>query len=200
MMIRTSVDVRSAKPDETSHAVDTIVAAFLTDPIARFAFPSPHEYLRAAAPAFREFAGGSVEHGTAYVSADFCGAAFWFPPGTHPDGEALERTFRDMACPEHLDDLLATFEKMGQSHPDEPHWYLPIVGVEPNAQRRGLGTELMRHALARCDREGLPAYLESSNPRNISLYLRHGFEVTGEIRIGAGPLVTPMVRPPVKSR
>jgi ribosomal protein S18 acetylase RimI-like enzyme len=54
----------------------------------------------------------------------------------------------------------------------------------------------MRHAVARCDQEGLPAYLESSNPRNISLYRRHGFEVMGEIQIGAAPIVTPMLRRP----
>ena len=195
-MIRSSTEIRSATPDEMSHAVAAIVAAFLTDPLARFAWPSPHDHLRAMPLAAREFAGGSFEHGTAYVSADFCGTALWLPPGVHPNGEALEGVFRDTAKPEHLDDLLATFEKMEQWHPDEPHWYLPIVGVEPNAQGKGLGAELMRHAVTRCDQERALAYLESSNPRNISLYLRHGFEVMGEIRVGAGPLVTPMLRRP----
>ena len=38
------------------------------------------------------------------------------------------------------------------------------------------------------DESGKPAYLESSNPRNISLYQRHGFEVLGEIRSGAAPM------------
>ena len=144
----------------------------------------------------REFAGGSFEHGTAYVSADFCGTALWLPPGVHPNGEALEAAVRDTASPEHLDDVLATFEKMGQWHPEEPHWHLPMIGVEPRAQGRGLGAELMRHAVARCDDEGALAYLESSNPRNISLYLRFGFEVMGEIRIGAAPVLTPMLRQP----
>jgi len=77
------------------------------------------------------------------------------------------------------------------------HSYLPIIGAEPNAQGKGLGADLMRHAVARCDREGALAYLESSNPRNISLYRRFGFEVMGEIRIGAAPLVTPMLRRPM---
>jgi GNAT superfamily N-acetyltransferase len=144
--------------------------------------------------AAREFAGGSFEHGTAYVSADFCGAALWLPPGVHPNGEALETIFRDTAKSEHLDDLLATFEKMEQWHPEEAHWYLPLIGVEPNAQGKGLGAELMRHAVARCDRERALAYLESSNPRNIPFYRRFGFEVMGEIQMGAGPLVTPMLR------
>jgi hypothetical protein len=52
------------------------------------------------------------------------------------NGEALERVFRNTAKPEHLDDLLTTFEKMEQWHPEEPHWYLPMVGVGPNAQGR----------------------------------------------------------------
>ena len=195
-MMRSPTEIRSATPGEMSHAVAAIVAAFLTDPLARFAWPSPHDHLRGMALAAREFAGGSFEHGTAYVSADFCGTALWLPPGVHPNGEALERVLRDTAKPEHLDDLLGTFEQMEQSHPEEPHWYLAMIGVEPNAQRRGLGTDLMRHAVARCDQDGALAYLESSNPRNISLYLRHGFEVTGEIQVGAAPLVTPMVRQP----
>ena len=199
-MIRPPTEIRSATPDEMPQAVAAIVAAFITDPLARFVCPAPHDYLRAMPLATRAFAGGSFEHGTAYVSADFCGTALWLPPGVHPDGAALERVFRDAACPERLDDVLATFEKMGQSHPDDPHWYLPLIGVEPNAQGRGLGAELMQHAVARCDRDGALAYLESSNPRNISLYLRFGFEVIDEIRIGAAPLVTPMLRRPSRRR
>jgi ribosomal protein S18 acetylase RimI-like enzyme len=195
-MMQASTEIRSAIPDEMPRAIAAIAAAFITDPLARFAWPSPHDHLRAMPLAAREFAGGAFAHGTAYVTADFCGTALWLPPGVHPNGEALEKIFRDTAKPEHLDDLLGTFEKMEQWHPEEPHWYLPMIGVEPNAQRRGLGADLMRHAVARCDREGLLAYLESSNRRNISLYMRHGFEVMGEIKVGAAPLVTPMVRRP----
>jgi ribosomal protein S18 acetylase RimI-like enzyme len=73
-----------------------------------------------------------------------------------------------------------------------------MIGVEPNAQARGLGAELMQHAVARCDREGALAYLESSNRRNLSLYRRFGFELTAEIQIGAGPVVRPMLRRPRK--
>jgi GNAT superfamily N-acetyltransferase len=191
-----SVEIRSARQDEMPQTVACIVAAFITDPIGRFAWPSPHQYLEGMAETARAFGGASFEHGTADVTADFCGAGLWLPPGIHPNGEALEQVFRDTAKPEHLDDLLATFEKMDEWHPEEKHWYLPLVGVEPNAQGRGLGGALMRHATARADADGVLAYLESSNPRNISLYERHGFEVMGRIQIGAGPLVTPMLRRP----
>ena len=190
------IAIRSATQDEMPRAVASIVAAFITDPFARFAWPSPHDYLQAMPLATREYAGGSIEHGTVYVSVDFCGAALWLPPGVHANGEALERLARDPAKPEQLDDLLATFEKMDEWQLEEPHWYLPMIGVDPNAQGNGLGGALMRHAVARCDQEGALAYLESTNPRNISLYERHGFEALGKIQVGAGPLVTPMLRQP----
>lgn len=195
-MTQPSTEIRSATSDEMPRAVAVIVAAFITDPPARFAWPSPHEYLLAMPAAIGEFAGSCFKHGTAYVSADFRGAALWLPPGVEPNGEALEKMFRDTARREHLDDLLATFEKMEQSHPQEAHWYLPQIGVDPNAQGKGIGAALMRHALARCDQEQALAYLESSKPQNIPFYQRHGFEVTGEIQIGAAPLVTPMLRRP----
>ena len=195
-MTSPSVEIRSATLAEMPQTVSAIVAAFITDPIARFAWPSPHDHLNGMARAARGMGGASFEHSTAYVAPDFCGAALWLPPGVHPNGEALEAVFRETARPEHLDDLLATFERMDQWHPAEPHWYLPLVGVEPNAQGKGLGGALMRHAVARCDRDGALAYLESSNERNLPLYTRHGFEVMGKIQVGAGPLVTPMLRHP----
>ncbi len=195
-MIGPSFETRLATRDEMPQTVACIVAAFITDPLARFAWPSPHDYLHAMPSCTRELAAGSFEHGSAIVSANFGGAALWLPPAVHPNAEALERVFRDTAKPEHLDDVLATFEKMGERHPDEPHWHLPMIGVEPNAQNRGIGSALMSYGVSRCDQEGMLAYLESSNPRNISLYERHGFEVMGEIRVGEAPLITPMLRQP----
>jgi hypothetical protein len=79
---------------------------------------------------------------------------------------------------------------------DLPPSFSLFCGARGVRARKDLGAELMRHAVARCDHEGALAYLESSNPRNISLYLRSGFEVMGEIRIGAAPVVTPMLRRP----
>jgi len=195
-MAEDPIEIRSARPEEIPQTVACIVAAFITDPIGRFAWPSPHQYFEAMPLATDKFAGASFEHGTADVAGDFGGAGLWLPPEVHPDGEGLEKVFRDTAKPEHMDDLLATFGKMDEWHPEERHWYLPLMGVEPNAQGKGLGGALLRHAIARADKDGVPAYLESSNPRNVSLYERHGFEVMATIQIGAGPLVTPMMRRP----
>lgn len=85
---------------------------------------------------------------------------------------------------------------MARHHPEVPHWYLPLIGADPARQGQGIGSALMRHALARCDSEGAAAYLESSNPRNIPLYQRHGFDILGTIQAGSSPVLTPMLRSP----
>jgi ribosomal protein S18 acetylase RimI-like enzyme len=87
-------------------------------------------------------------------------------------------------------------ERMARHHPSEPHWYLPLIGVVPAHRGKGVGDALMRHALAACDRDGLPAYLESTNPRNITLYERHGFERIASIQSGSSPIIVPMLRKP----
>jgi GNAT superfamily N-acetyltransferase len=86
---------------------------------------------------------------------------------------------------------------MEAQHPHDPsHWYLFILGTEPAAQGRGLGSVLLSHMLARIDADGLPAYLESSSDRNLALYGRHGFEITSEVAIPGGPMIWPMRREP----
>jgi GNAT superfamily N-acetyltransferase len=78
----------------------------------------------------------------------------------------------------------------------EPCWYLPLIGVDPTSQGRGYGSAPLRFALEQVDRTGAPAYLESSNPRNVPLYERHGFEVLGSIQAGSSPTIVPMLRRP----
>ena len=58
--------------------------------------------------------------------------------------------------------------------------------------RPGLG---LAHALERCDRDGLPAYLEATSARSKALYQRHGFQEVGAIQEGNSPELYPMLRP-----
>ena len=77
-----------------------------------------------------------------------------------------------------------------------PHWVLMFIGVDPQFQGNGLGHSLIDSVLERADAEGLPCYLDSGNPRNLSFYHRHGFEVAGEVGLPDGPTVWAMVRRP----
>ena len=87
--------------------------------------------------------------------------------------------------------LLGAVER---AHLREPHYYLFAIGTDPAQQGRGVGAALMAPMLARCDAERMPAYLESSNPANLTFYRRHGFDATGELRFGDDAVVTPMRR------
>jgi predicted GNAT family N-acyltransferase len=86
---------------------------------------------------------------------------------------------------------------MKESHPEEPHWYLMIIGTDPSVRGKGFGQALMRSRLDRCDDEHAPAYLEASKPELVPYYQRFGFEVSGEINLpDGGPNMWPMWRTP----
>ena len=81
-----------------------------------------------------------------------------------------------------------------------PHYYVRDIGVYPDMQGNGLGGALLRPTLERCDREGLPAYLEASSERSAALYERLGFRHTKELRVGGSPPLWLMIRPPNSSQ
>lgn len=190
-----SISVRAATAADEPAAVHAVVLAFAADPVARWTWPQPDIFVAAMPRFVRAFGGRAFTHHGACCTDDCAGAALWLPPGVEPDENALVEVLQSTVEPQHLGDVVASFERMAQFHPREPHWYLPLIGVDPAHQGKGYGDVLMRHALARCDRDRLPAYLESTNPRNVSLYLRHGFKPLGEIQIGNSPALIPMLRP-----
>lgn len=116
-------------------------------------------------------------------------------PIVGPDEPALMRLIEESVAPNRRETLAAVIEDMIRYHPQEPHWYLPFIGVEPAHQGHGLGALLLQPILAQCDAKGLPAYLESTNPRNQTFYECQGFKALGEIRAGSCPPIVPMLRP-----
>jgi ribosomal protein S18 acetylase RimI-like enzyme len=187
-------DVETAGIGDQSRLVAAIVLAFSADPAARWTYPAPENYLKHFPDLGRIFGSKAFECGTAHFIGDVQAAALWLPPGVQPDEEALMAHFQRTVREQDQDTLFAVFEQMGHYHPDEPHWYLPLIGVDPAQQGKGYGSALLAHALRLCDEDGAPAYLESTNPKNIPLYRRHGFEVLGTIQVGSSPPITPMLR------
>jgi ribosomal protein S18 acetylase RimI-like enzyme len=88
-----------------------------------------------------------------------------------------------------------TMDKIHKKRVPEPHWYLMVVGVDPELQNRGVGSALVKEGLARADQSGHPCYLETSEKRNLAFYERLGFVVLEEAKLGAGgPLAWAMRR------
>ena len=191
-----ALEIRSVTRSDRDRFESTMTMAFSADPAARWAWPDPLQYLRIFIPLVTLFGGKSFDHGSAYVIGDFFGVAQWLPPGVQPDDGPIAELFGRYMSDPQLGEVLFLFEQMAGFHPHEPHWYIPLIGVDPQYQGRGYGTQLMRQGLAVCDRDQQPAYLEATSPVNRSLYERLGFRVLGEIRSGDSPPMFPMMREP----
>ena len=190
-----SLSVEAAPAADEAAVVDTLMLAFASDPATRWTWPAPSAYLAAFAPFARAFGGAAFVHGSAFHIGT-AGAALWLPPGVGPDDQAMVALMQATASPESMVDGMQVMQQMASFHPHEPHWYLPLIGVDPAWQGKGVGGRLMKHATDLFDRDGALAYLESSSPRNIPLYQRHGFEILGRIQAGSSPSFMPMLRKP----
>lgn len=186
--------VEIAAPADRAAVVATLTLAFGSDPGTRWSWPEPKAYLDAFPRFATAFGGAAFARGTAH-RIGFAGAALWLPPGATSDDAAMRALFETTADAATAIDGPQVVQQMAHFHPREPHWYLPLIGIDPAHQGQGLGAALLAHAVALCDRDGLPAYLESSSPRNVPLYQRHGFEVMGTIQSGGSPVFVPMLRP-----
>lgn len=183
-------------PSEANRATAVLVLAFADDPFARWLYPSAYTYLHKFPDMIRAFAQQGFEASTVRMLDSGGGAAVWLPPSLHPDDDALGQIVANDLPEDIRDDAASLFEAMDEHHPEEPHWYLPLIGVDASERGCGHGASLLVEALDRCDREAIAVYLDSTNPRNIPLYERHGFEVLGTIKTGTAPPVSPMLRRP----
>jgi ribosomal protein S18 acetylase RimI-like enzyme len=190
------IAVRRLESVEQEQAAAVQVAAFVSDPLTRWAYPDAQEYLRRFSEIADILGRQSFDHGTADVGGKFEGVTYWLPAGVDFDFGPLEEYLRGTMEANRRDQLFSLFEQMDGYQIQEPHWHLTKIGVDPARQGQGIGSALMQHRLAACDKEGLPAYLESSNPANLPFYERHGFEVLGEIQAGSSPKLFPMLRSP----
>lgn len=193
--------VRKVATADRGRVVEALARAFYDDPVLQWFYPRESRRLRQLEGLFGYFGERFwFEHDETYTTPGLRGGAIWIPPDQWRVGLLDQlRSMPGFAAATGLRDLprgVRGFNLMESRHPHEPHWYLPVVGVDPPAQGRGLGTALLQPVLRRCDREGIPAYLEATTPRNRSCYERNGFEVTGELVLPGGPPMWLMWREP----
>ena len=194
--------VHKATLADAPRLAQALGSAFQDDPVIAWIFPDEHRR-RAVLAAFMEFRLRKLAfpHEQVWMTAGGAAAAVWLPP---PGRWQLSRPQRLRLLPPlvrffglRTASVLVGLDRMEQRHPqDRSHWYLFILGTEQAAQGQGLGSALLDHMLARVDADGMPAYLESSNERNLAWYGRHGFETTSEVAIPGGPRIWPMWREP----
>ena len=163
---------RPARKDDVRELSRTLARAFYDDPVMIWLLPDEKARPRALHRLFatmtrhHHLARGGVE-----VACDGPGigaAALWDPPNQWQETQRAQlamtptfiRVFGLRSMRGH-----AVQEAMKRAHPEEPHWYLAVIGSDPTVRGQGFGQALMRSRLQRCDAEYCPAYLESTNPK-----------------------------------
>ncbi|MFI8992742.1 GNAT family N-acetyltransferase [Streptomyces sp. NPDC053542] len=188
---------RAATPGDAESISRSLARAFDDDPLMSWLLPDAatrgERLGRYFATLFRRQYG---PHGRCELTGS--AAAFWVPP------EARDKAVPDAGTVHELMDILGeralllreVVEQVAAHTPEEPHWYLAVIGADPEVRGRGHGAALLRSGLARADAAGLPVHLESSKPDNIPFYEHFGFTVSAELRPHAdGPALWPMWRP-----
>lgn len=191
-----AVEVRKAESDELRVIADILGDAFEDDPVMRWVTPKK-SYARYA---FELTLPACIGHGHTYITRDRTGAASWLPPGVGLESPVnLGVIWKGLTeyGPGSLIRGVTTLAQTQKHHPKQDHYYLFTIGSLRSAHGRGVGSALMREVLAKCDEEHMPAYLESSNVKNLPFYRKHGFEVVDELRLAMnGPTMWLMWRDP----
>jgi GNAT superfamily N-acetyltransferase len=192
------MNLRKATERDIPAMAATLSRAFHEDPIVAWVFEdegSRPKYTR------RFFAGRArvlIGQREIYI-ADDAAVAMWARPDEWRDPPL--RALKELAIltpgvGRRVGRVMRGLVQVEARHPKPPHWYLAVLGTEPDRQGEGLATKLLAQVLDDCDRDEIPAYLETGTERNVAFYTRHGFVVTEELHLPKGPPVWLMWREP----
>lgn len=192
-----AIAVRLAVVEDIALVADIAASGFYDDPVFSWVLPDPDTRLSKLASLFRSIARDMLPARGEIHLAEAASTSMWRDPSFdhHEDGKG-EFFEPDVFSPEDFERLGMLRAGMLAAHPRDPHWYLSVLSTLPLRQSQGFGAAAMSVVLARCDAEVVPAYLASTNPKNRTLYRRHGFVDGDEIAIGDGPTALQMWREP----
>lgn len=177
-----------------------LAAAFRADPVWRWIVPDDARWGARAAAAFGAEVAVKLRAGHTYTTDDRAGVALWTPPGLWRDPAAgqlrVAPSMGRLVGARGVRRGLGVLRAVERVHPEPEHWYLAFLGTHPDHQGRGVASALLAPVLQRCDLDGTPAFLESSNPGNVAFYERHGFRVTGRAAAPGAPPLDLMWREP----
>ncbi|MEX0755787.1 MAG: GNAT family N-acetyltransferase [Actinomycetota bacterium] len=191
--------VRPASVSDRVRAVETLTRAFAADPVVRWFFPDDTTYPDRSRAFFGFLIDVRLEGGLVLITEDLSAVSSWDPPGGNRLGDAWVDGRWEAATsnftPEELARLDSFEERAAPMHPPDRHWYLGIVGVDPDRWGTGLGRAVIEPGLAAADRDGTATYLETGTAENLPIYARLGLTTSGEVSVPDGPTLWGMWRP-----
>ena len=158
--------VRKATAADVPRLAEALARAFADDPMTSWVFPDDRARAARSERMFRvQLTKISLRHNEVYTTDDVVAGAIWAPPGAWRLTAIQQLRLLPSFLPIvgfRAPTLVRGLTAVEKQHPRELHWYLAVLGTEPASQGKGIGSALIAPVLARCDEDGVPAYLESS--------------------------------------
>ena len=174
------INPRLATAADAGAIATTLSAAFDTDPLWSWAFPDDDKRPAQYEAFFSLFIESAIPNGWVWTTDQAAAVAVWTPPGKNELSDEAEAKLEPFLTDElgpHAEPVLRVFKSFESACPEgHGFYYLSLLGTHPGHRGRGIGMGLLAANLAEIDAEGMPAYLESSNPANNARYRRLGFE------------------------
>jgi ribosomal protein S18 acetylase RimI-like enzyme len=182
MTRRQVVHLADSRLDEAARA---LALAFQDDPLQSYTFPDPEDRRRLSPAHFEAILRYGLLAGHVLTGIEEgAGAVVWMPPDVdykpeYAEASGLTRLPEAIGADAagRFGRLIDLAEAWHRRDMPGPHWYVMVVGVAPAFQGQGHGRALLQPTLDRADSDGLPCYLETTQPNNVSFYQRLGFQV-----------------------
>ena len=195
--------IRRATIADAERSAQTLSDAFVNDPVTSWLGRTDAKRDAGRLGMFRYLVNSlGIPSNELWIAEDFSVAALWVPPARADLKQPLLQELKMIPTVLGFTGFsgasrVSAFRKSAEAHHPKvpPHFYLMSIGVDPKFQGQGLGSAMLKSTLSMIDGLKLPAYLESSSPKNVPLYQRHGFEVTSEFKLRTdGPTMWGMWR------
>ena len=194
---------------EETLIVDLLSRVFQDDPLMRFLVADTGAMLERPRRFYEANLRLCQQNDRVDVLPDIQGVCMWLPPGKTDIGfrpllrsgllrsGLLQATVgMGLTSMRRFYAMYRVIEPIAEKATSDPCWVLHMIAVDPDSQGQGLGGSLIRPVLEEADAAGVNCFLESGNERNLSFYLRRGFEVAEEVQVPDGPRVWGMLRRP----
>ncbi|MGK8556812.1 GNAT family N-acetyltransferase [Nocardia gipuzkoensis] len=170
-----------------------LAAAFADDPLMTYFWPRSARRHKALPLFWESRIASRRKNGLVDLAHDaegkLAGVALWEPAGVVSPMAKPVILLR--ALGRSTARAVAAARQMDQARPATPHLYLAAIGTLPGARGRGLATSLLERRLSSAEQ---PCFLISNSHATVPFYERFGFRPQGELAIGHGPVVYPMLR------
>ncbi len=200
----TDFNIRPLQRHEAGSLGATMARAFFEDPMAEFLESDESRRLKKYNWFMSSGIAYCARYGAVYTEDNYRGGAVWMTPGN--TDMSLVRALRSgmwlmpfrmgFGTSRRFSQIARVTEPAHKRIVPGDHWYLMILGVDPDSQGTGLGSALLDTGVSKAAEAGVPVYLETMTDADVEFYTKRGFEVVEELEVSPELKMWGMIKQP----